>query len=511
MTVTTTDRRNSATGDGATVIFPFTFRLQNTSQMTVYLNDVLQATGYTVAINSNGVGGTVTFSTAPANLDDIQMIRSVPITQSTRLPTEGARNERTLEEMVDKLTMALQEVSENQNRSVHLVITASSSINTELPEPEAFNLLRWNEDGDGLENVSPQSALSDAGGNGGDVAGPASAADYGLAVFSGTTGKTLRGGMTVGSAITNNIEQMLVSNGAGAYPTFKSVSGLLRAANIRSSIRALPTSGALSGTYIHFGNWTSTGSLTFAHGTRIYINGNMTLNHTLTGTAQTNGGATGSVAYGQTGGGLSGGQGGFYVSASILGTGGGGGSGHGAGGVGAINATNYAVWGGKATISMTAGGSGGGSGGGNGSVNGQLGGGGGPAIYIEVNGNIADNETTAANGENGTVGINGGGAGGGGGGGVIIKRCTGTYALAASKSNSAIGGNGGATVSAGLKGGGGGGGYIELWSGGAQTITGTNTVAAGTKGTGTAGTQDATDGSAGTTNLIASTQPISLF
>lgn len=507
MSVSTTSTRATGTGDGSTTVFSFSFACLQASDVKVYKDGVLQSTGYTTSVNSNGVGGTVTFTTAPASGVDILLIRVVDYTQATELPVEGNIPEDTLEDALDKLTMLVQQVKEITDRALTNSIT-SSGVSSALPDPSALDLLRWNSDEDALENVSPGSALSDTGGNGGNVVGPSSISTvaYQIPLWADALGRTLDNGVSgVGEA-----DQALLSAGSGARPVFTNIPGLLRARGITATTRTLPTSGALSGTYVHFGDWTSTGALTFTHGTRIYLRGNMTLNHTLTGTAQSNGGITGNAYRGQNGGGPGGGSGGEYIAAIGAGHGGGGGGSAGAGGNGGSGTANVLAQGGPANpLSIILGGSGGGSGCGNGTSLGQSGGGGGPAIYIEVYGNITDNESTSANGAAGSNGVVIAGGGGGGGGGSIVKRCSGTYTLAAAKSNSATGGAGGNT-STGHKGGGGGGGYIEIWSGGAQTISGSNTVTGGSKGTGSS-TQDATDGSAGTTNLIASTQPISLF
>lgn len=300
---------------------------------------------------------------------------------------------------------------------------------------------------------------------------------------------------------------------SGGVPTWATPSsaGLLKAAAITSTARTLPTSGALSGTYIHSGNVTSTSTYTFAHDTRIYLKGDLTLGHTVTGTAQSNGGSPDSFySIGVPGSGLSPGLGGSYQYG-----GGGGGACGGNGGRGATASTSpyESPAGGKATAVWGTGGSGGGSGAGSGTSGqpGQNGGGGGAFLYIEVDGNVTLNETISADGAAGTVASSTGGAGGGGSGGQIVIRCTGTLTLASGKKVKANGGNGGNYSASGNKGGGGGGGMVQTWSGGSTTLTGSLEAAAGTKGTGTAGAIDAADGSAGTTESIQNTAPISLF
>lgn len=300
-----------------------------------------------------------------------------------------------------------------------------------------------------------------------------------------------------------------VSGGTVGY--YAPSGGLFKASSISSTARTLPTSGALSGTYINNGNITSTGTYTFSHDTRIYLKGDLVIGHTMTGTAQSNGGthAT-SVNGGSLGGGLGPGTGGCYQYG-----GGGGGACAGAGGRGGYTSTNAVFaggFGGKPYTTWGAGGSGGGTGAGDGSSGvGQSGGGGGPFLLIEVDGNVTLNETISANGAAGSNATSTAGAGGGGGGGQICIRCTGTLTLASAKKVQANGGAGGNHTGSGLKAGGGGGGRVETWSGGSTTLTGSLESALGAKGTGTAATFDAADGSAGVTESIQNTMPISLF
>lgn len=53
-------------GNGATTAFPFTFKVIETSEVSVYVDYVKLGSGFSVALNDDGDGGTVTFGTAPA-------------------------------------------------------------------------------------------------------------------------------------------------------------------------------------------------------------------------------------------------------------------------------------------------------------------------------------------------------------------------------------------------------------------------------------------------------------
>lgn len=82
MPVTNTAVRFPYSGNGVTTSFPFTCKIFNANELQVYLNGILQATGYTVTILAGG-GGNVVFTTAPAAAVPILILRHTPRTQAT--------------------------------------------------------------------------------------------------------------------------------------------------------------------------------------------------------------------------------------------------------------------------------------------------------------------------------------------------------------------------------------------------------------------------------------------
>lgn len=270
-------------------------------------------------------------------------------------------------------------------------------------------------------------------------------------------------------------------------PAFQAAAGasVFKPTAISSSLRALPTSGSISGTYVSSSGVTSAGNYTAASGTRIYMKGNFVLGsgHTFTVSNLGNGGDH-NVDGGPTlAGGISPGAG----SGIAVGDPGGGGGSYASGG--RATTTTYGPAGGKGTglTAVMLGGSGGGA-----SYYGD-GGHGGGAVLFEVDGDVTINENMTAVGSASSAVSDY--SGGGGGGGTVIIRATGTITIASGKSISCAGG---AAASATNRGGGGGGGYIELW---APTVTVTGS-------TSTAGGAGANSGSNGTTTTI-SASPIS--
>lgn len=293
---------------------------------------------------------------------------------------------------------------------------------------------------------------------------------------------------------------------------------MFKPAMITETLRTLPTSGNISGTYVMKDvAWQSTGALTATGPVFIYANGgSFQLDHTLTATPIDNGGVcTQEYGEGQNGGGLGGGQGGRDA---VGGGGAGGGSPAGSDGGkgGSTSATYLSAPGRGYSYTQDLCGSGGGAGGASGFASqfGATGGGGGSSVVIETyNCNVDLNETISVNGGNGSAAANnnyeGSGAGGGAGSIVIRLGGTGTFDLAASKKLSAKGGNGGNADSVEGPGGPGAGGYVEVTTESATlTLNGSIDVAAGTKGSG--GTYPATNGEAGVSSTASSTKPVSV-
>jgi len=197
MTVPSTTDRVSFTGDGVTTTFPFTFRVTEEAQVTVYINEVLVETGYTVYLDPSGVGGNVIFDTAPVLDADGDLIRVSDFLQNDHLEENQTLPPRTIEKMIDKLAILAQQVNSNLARCFKLPITTTRD--ADLPDPTVdkhilyFDLatlsFKWG---------SVLSLYAGAGGGDGNVIGPDSATDGDFALFDGATGKLLKGaGLTL--------------------------------------------------------------------------------------------------------------------------------------------------------------------------------------------------------------------------------------------------------------------------------------------------------------------------
>jgi len=101
-----------AGGGAGDVNFSYSYKIFQSTDLLVYDDNILKTLNvhYTVSMNAGGVGGTVTFITAPVAASIIDIVRSIPLTQNMDL-VEGARlPSETLESTLDKQTMTLQDM-----------------------------------------------------------------------------------------------------------------------------------------------------------------------------------------------------------------------------------------------------------------------------------------------------------------------------------------------------------------------------------------------------------------
>lgn len=205
MVLEVTNNRDDFTGNASQTSFDFTFYIQQTSDLLVYLDEVLQTSGYSVTIDTvDGVGGTVVFTSAPGTGVLVTLIRATPITQTWDVPVVGRISEALLENAFDKLTMICGDLDEKASRAITLALGSDDDISTELPTPSALKLLRWNAAGTALENTDPV----------GDVIGPSSSTDNTIALWNSTTGALLKDGPAHGTS-----GHPLLSGG-GSAPAF---------------------------------------------------------------------------------------------------------------------------------------------------------------------------------------------------------------------------------------------------------------------------------------------------
>lgn len=115
-------------GNGVTTAFSFNFRVLEDEQIVVYElpeggeQQVVDSNEYTVNLTNSG--GNVVFNTAPANGTVIVITRSTPQTQETPYKTSQGFPAAVVEGDFDKLTMMVQELQQDSDRSVKVDVTS---------------------------------------------------------------------------------------------------------------------------------------------------------------------------------------------------------------------------------------------------------------------------------------------------------------------------------------------------------------------------------------------------
>ncbi len=130
---------NISAADGSTTVFTYTFYAYDASQVKVYsvLNDEFTpiTSGITITPNSDFIGGTVTFSVAPAAaVGDILRRREVPYTQTTEFNDLIRYKETSIERALNTIVMQIQQLKSRVFRSLAFSEAAGTS-DTVVEEP----------------------------------------------------------------------------------------------------------------------------------------------------------------------------------------------------------------------------------------------------------------------------------------------------------------------------------------------------------------------------------------
>lgn len=168
MTVSSTTNRVDYTGNGATTVYPYTFKIFDDSELRVTTRDtddqettLVLDTDYTVSGVGNSSGGNVTLTTALASSYRLTIRRVRPLTQTTDIRNNGDFYPESHEDAFDKLLMIDQQQQQDIDRAFVLPETYSATdVDTTLPIPVAERLIGWNADGDGLSNYAAAGNLA---------------------------------------------------------------------------------------------------------------------------------------------------------------------------------------------------------------------------------------------------------------------------------------------------------------------------------------------------------------
>ena len=165
------DRRIQYTSTGQTA-FNFSFQVNASSELQVYIDDTLktETTHYTVSLNGDGTG-TVTFGSATTAGEIITIIGDQPLSRTTVFQTGQANNPATLETEFDNVLIRQQQLKEITDRSIQLKVTTPRTVTgsgtsgpLEFPysttTANSGKIIRYNSAGTSLE-LGPDSTSID--------------------------------------------------------------------------------------------------------------------------------------------------------------------------------------------------------------------------------------------------------------------------------------------------------------------------------------------------------------
>jgi hypothetical protein len=158
MTVSVTTNKVLYTANGTQTVFPYTFKIFNDSDLTVYTRDAsgneTLVTNYTVSGAGNDAGGNVTFTTAPNNGYTVVIVRELDVTQDTDYVENSPFQADSHENALDKLTMIDQQQDETITRSIRIPISDPDTISVELPSSvdRASKFLGFDADGNPISS-----------------------------------------------------------------------------------------------------------------------------------------------------------------------------------------------------------------------------------------------------------------------------------------------------------------------------------------------------------------------
>jgi hypothetical protein len=161
MTISSETNKVIYTGNGATTVFPYTFKILDDDEILVQTRltttgvytTLVKTTDYTVSGVGAAAGGNVTLVSAASNPTGTKLVltRSMPKTQTVDLAEFDAFPVDTVEDQLDRAVMIAQEQQEQLDRSIKWDASISGVSATILGTPTALYSLRVNSGATGLE------------------------------------------------------------------------------------------------------------------------------------------------------------------------------------------------------------------------------------------------------------------------------------------------------------------------------------------------------------------------
>ena len=135
MTVSNTVSRNQYTASSGQTVFPYTFEVFVSSDITVLQNDTTLSEGSNYSVSGVGVdaGGDITLTVGATTGDIITVYRSMELDRTTDYQNSGDFLAQEVNDDFDRLWLAAQQGEENHVRAVVKPITDAASIDMTLP------------------------------------------------------------------------------------------------------------------------------------------------------------------------------------------------------------------------------------------------------------------------------------------------------------------------------------------------------------------------------------------
>ena len=188
-------RRETSTANGSLVDYSFSFQVNATTDVDVYVDDVIKSasTDYTIVdsagnagLNSNGTG-TVRFTTAPANNTVVAVVSDVPLSRTSTYTSGGNITANSLEADFDTITMQVGDADEKLSRALLAPTSEPSSSDLTIPNKDdrKGKLLGFNAT---TGNPEPQSSSVSSASVNSTVTGAAGTAATASASYNSSTG-----------------------------------------------------------------------------------------------------------------------------------------------------------------------------------------------------------------------------------------------------------------------------------------------------------------------------------
>lgn len=122
--VTAQTRRVQFTGNGTAGPFAFSFQVNSTNQIKIYVDTTVktETTHYTVSLNSSTGAGTVSFTTGnePTSSQTITILGSIPLARTSKYTSGGQLTSASLEDDFDTNMFLHQQTNEEIDRSLRV-------------------------------------------------------------------------------------------------------------------------------------------------------------------------------------------------------------------------------------------------------------------------------------------------------------------------------------------------------------------------------------------------------